>query len=94
MGKRIAAAPSTKQFPQITECPLTENVLVLSSLSDLSMSDKISNSMEPAKNVSGAPEMRKVLKYLNTPAHITTFTIAYAAVVTGCPRSCRSLKHL
>ena len=63
-GKRIVAVPSTKRFPQITECPLTENALVLSSLSDLSMSDKIPDSMEPAKDVSGSPEMRKMLKNL------------------------------
>ena len=94
MGKRIAAAPSTKQFPQITECPLTENAFVLSSLSGMSMSDKIPDSMELAKNISGSPEMREVLKNLNIPAHITMLAVAYAAVVTGSHRSCRNLKHL
>ena len=88
------AAPRTKQFPQITECPLTENAFVLSSLSDLSVSDKIPDSMEPAKNVSGSPEEGKVLKHLNTLAHITALAVAYAAVVTESRHSYRSLKHL
>ena len=36
--------------------------------------------MEPAKNVSGSPEMGKVLKNLNTLAHITALAVAYATL--------------